>query len=307
MPGKNQNPLRSKRHAPTDEFDEDSEDFGRTFAHGDTAWETPSKVRSQIARGSALEEHEGWIAEIDGESFWFPSRPEAELEAKRYGGRVYPGLKKNGSGPTHVRYIGDASVLIEYLGRGEYNAEISLAPAGVTQFEDVIWEASVRVDASEVSDDPEFIDRLAASAVNLAIRKGPVDVSKRVRRATESAGDEGGYEVVRVNPAGLTAKGERMYEHVKAGYAGSPRAKEIAARTVLARAKEGSRGLKANPDGRYGRKIAVYKGEAGSASVYRKEGGEFFVRLDGSPPSHGYYTDDRDDAMMTAKYMASEI
>lgn len=40
------------------------------------------------------------------------------------------------------------------------------------------------------------------------------------------------------NPVGLTAKGERMYEHVKAGYAGDPRAKEIASRTVLARAKK---------------------------------------------------------------------
>lgn len=39
------------------------------------------------------------------------------------------------------------------------------------------------------------------------------------------------------NPPGLTAKGERMYEHIKAGYAGDPRAKEIAARTVISRAK----------------------------------------------------------------------
>jgi hypothetical protein len=40
------------------------------------------------------------------------------------------------------------------------------------------------------------------------------------------------------NPAGLTRKGERMYKHIKAGYAGDPRAKEIASRTVLARAKD---------------------------------------------------------------------
>jgi hypothetical protein len=48
------------------------------------------------------------------------------------------------------------------------------------------------------------------------------------------------------NPAGLTAKGERMYEHVKKGYGADPRAEEIAARTVLARAKEVP-GLYRNP------------------------------------------------------------
>ena len=45
------------------------------------------------------------------------------------------------------------------------------------------------------------------------------------------------------NPAGLTAKGERMYEDIKRGYGKDPRAKEIAARTVRARAKEGVPGL----------------------------------------------------------------
>jgi len=47
-----------------------------------------------------------------------------------------------------------------------------------------------------------------------------------------------GATVTEENPAGLTSKGERMYEHIKAGYAGDPRAKEIASRTVLARAHE---------------------------------------------------------------------
>ena len=45
------------------------------------------------------------------------------------------------------------------------------------------------------------------------------------------------------NPAGLTAKGERMYEHIKEGYGGDPRAAEIASRTVLARSRT-TRGLK---------------------------------------------------------------
>ncbi len=49
------------------------------------------------------------------------------------------------------------------------------------------------------------------------------------------------------NPAGLTARGERMYEHVKTSYPGDPRAKEIAARTVYARASEGVVGLRQRP------------------------------------------------------------
>lgn len=42
-----------------------------------------------------------------------------------------------------------------------------------------------------------------------------------------------------INPAGLTAKGERMYEQIRRGYEerGEPRAKEIASRTVLARSR----------------------------------------------------------------------
>lgn len=44
----------------------------------------------------------------------------------------------------------------------------------------------------------------------------------------------------RRNSAGLTKKGERMYRHIRDSYAGDPRAKEIAARTVYARAKRTS-------------------------------------------------------------------
>lgn len=54
----------------------------------------------------------------------------------------------------------------------------------------------------------------------------------------------------RDNPAAFTKKGERMYEDIKRGYGRDPRAKEIAARTVYARSKEGARGLvrrKRNP------------------------------------------------------------
>lgn len=48
------------------------------------------------------------------------------------------------------------------------------------------------------------------------------------------------------NPAGLTKKGERMYQHVKRSYRGDPRAKEIAARTVMSRAQV-SPGLRRKP------------------------------------------------------------
>lgn len=47
-----------------------------------------------------------------------------------------------------------------------------------------------------------------------------------------------------INPRGtFTAKGERMYEEIKAGYGSDPRAAEIAARTVYARAADGVPGL----------------------------------------------------------------
>ena len=52
------------------------------------------------------------------------------------------------------------------------------------------------------------------------------------------------FEHYKPNPVGaFTEKGERMYEEVKASYGRDPRAKEIAARTVYARAKEGASGL----------------------------------------------------------------
>jgi len=41
----------------------------------------------------------------------------------------------------------------------------------------------------------------------------------------------------RRNPTTFTKKGERMYRHIRDSYGGDPRAKEIAARTVYARAR----------------------------------------------------------------------
>lgn len=58
--------------------------------------------------------------------------------------------------------------------------------------------------------------------------------------------DPSRVRAVRRNPAGLTAKGERMYEHIRDRYRGSPRAEEIASRTVLARART-TPGLARNP------------------------------------------------------------
>ncbi len=161
---------------------------------------------------------------------------------------------RRSTGGQHTRYIGNTAVRLEHYGKGEYEAEIWYGDR-------VLWEAPIKVTAPRNPDDPEVIDRLAAAAVHLAAAK-----SRDVRSATERAVDaHGSYEVERgnpegpppgvpwprKNPAGLTAKGERMYEHVKSSYAGDPRAKEIAARTVLARAGEGTPGLKKNPNPEY--------------------------------------------------------
>jgi hypothetical protein len=205
-------------------------------------------------------------------------------------------MRSRTTGGTHTRYIGDACVRIEHLGGGHYDAEISIPG----EDDDVIWEAPVKARPTSDPDDPIFIDRLAVTAVALAVTEGR---NARVRRATESASDEQGYVVERgnpearrrkrmtleefkaaggdthqwreflkrgyleevapgvaeitqkmfaiKNPEGLTPKGERMYEHIKASYAGDPRAKEIAARTVLARVGEGAKGLKKNPSPEY--------------------------------------------------------
>ena len=45
------------------------------------------------------------------------------------------------------------------------------------------------------------------------------------------------------NPRSFSPKGERMYRAIKRGYGADPRAAEIAARTVQARASAGARGL----------------------------------------------------------------
>ena len=52
-----------------------------------------------------------------------------------------------------------------------------------------------------------------------------------------------GSRARRRNPATFTKKGERMYRHIRRGYGKSRRAKEIAARTVYAAAKRGTKGL----------------------------------------------------------------
>ena len=64
----------------------------------------------------------------------------------------------------------------------------------------------------------------------------------RKRRRGRRGYFRGGYRRRR-NPSTFTKKGERMYRHIKRGYGSDPRAKEIAARTVYAAAKRGTRGL----------------------------------------------------------------
>src|SRR5574337_225106 len=93
-----------------------------------------------------------------------------------------------------------------------------------------------------------------------SIRQGPGPTVRRVK-----------------NPRGaFTAKGERMYEHVKHSEHGSPRAKEIAARTVYARAEEGAPGLLANP---------ALSEWGFDLTVFRPGGFQNVLRALGIPPS----------------------
>lgn len=67
----------------------------------------------------------------------------------------------------------------------------------------------------------------------------------QARAALAAALAENDMEGMEDNPAGLTSKGERMYKAIEKGYrkVGEARAKEVAARTVLSRARQGTRGL----------------------------------------------------------------
>ena len=97
--------------------------------------------------------------------------------------------------------------------------------------------------------DPDDAEHAADELRRSGVRD--VEVKKRRPRAHPTVARAVGYpssaayvEAHR-NPATFTAKGDRMYEDIKRGYQrrGEPRAKEIAARTVYARAGEGVRGV----------------------------------------------------------------
>jgi hypothetical protein len=79
---------------------------------------------------------------------------------------------------------------------------------------------------------------------------GIVPVEFSVKSVIDDGGQRkiifSGKPVRIANPAGLTPKGERMYQHIKAGYKGDPRAAEIASRTVIARSRDVP-GLRRNP------------------------------------------------------------
>lgn len=106
-------------------------------------------------------------------------------------------------------------------------------------------------------------DTYAGKTLDEAIELANADHGSVLEYGTVDASDGGAARIMRparwtrveegphMNPSGLTKKGERMYKAVERGYraAGDARAKEIAARTVFASAKHGTRGLIRNPDG----------------------------------------------------------
>lgn len=109
-------------------------------------------------------------------------------------------------------------------------------------------------------------------ARDVRVIKRPPRLHPALVRSMQGNPDDGDYSHVEdatdhldmpANPAGLTAKGERMYEAIKAGYGRDPRAAEIASRTVLARSRT-TPGLKRNPDQRW----RVWLAEAPDSYVY---------------------------------------
>lgn len=197
------------RRGPTDDYDEGGSNLfaGRTFARGDTTFETPSTRARGAAVGSALEKDEGWISEVDGEPRWFKSRGSAETHALRYGGRVYPGLKRNplSALPSdddgeeyHVRKIGDATVFLRPIpGRDwVYEGSILLPDGGSWKFSEL---GAPRIEHGRRSeDDPDLLDEMAASAVSFGSYDG--DMADEISAATEWVmDDQGSYEVKRVN------------------------------------------------------------------------------------------------------------
>ncbi len=90
---------------------------------------------------------------------------------------------------------------------------------------------------------------MVAAAAPMATQASTAPASSSWRPLVIAAAAAGAIGLVwrlrrkRRNPARFTRKGERMYQHVRRGYGSSPRAKEIAARTVYAASRRGARGL----------------------------------------------------------------
>ena len=114
---------------------------------------------------------------------------------------------------------GSPSVLAtpDYYERGKIAVEVVHADGSSVAAGDIAWPLKGRT--------PESY---------MAVMRPVLD---SIDERRDEGGERGG--MARRNPAGLTAKGERMYEHIKRGYEerGEPRAAEIASRTVLSTAR----------------------------------------------------------------------
>lgn len=251
---------------------------GRNFAAG-VIYYSPSSLHSSLRRPeddwllSGFSDNLTWVAE------WFLERTDVvqtRVAALAIEERLERTSRSNppplyGIEPDEaVRKIGDAFVFIEL---DEDHPDVRMSKRAIYKgkivTEDEIWffdELGAPAHWNKAWDSDEAFDEMAGSAVSFGSyytthNRGDdtpdwapdAEVADAIEEATAWAmDDEGNYTVERVthyedNPPTFTAKGERMYESIKAGYLRKGMrpadAKRIAAATVYARAGGGTPGL----------------------------------------------------------------